>query len=171
MIGSLISAGLSVAGGIAGGIMSSNAAKKAKGMVEQQRAANQAWYERKYNEDATQRADALRAYEMAADELRRRNKAAAGTAAVMGATTETVAAEKAASSQALADVVSQIAANGERSKEVAEQQYRQADAGYAQQLTSLEQQRSQAVADAVKGIGQSSGALGGAINGFMDSKK
>ena len=56
----LIGSAIGAAGSIFGGISASKAMKRAKKNVEAQRQKNQDWYDRRYNEDATQRADAQR---------------------------------------------------------------------------------------------------------------
>ena len=60
MIGSIIGAGMQAAGAIWGGISASKSAKKVTQSIERQQQENQDWYDRRYNEDATQRADAQR---------------------------------------------------------------------------------------------------------------
>ena len=105
----LIGSAIGAAGSIFGGIKASKAMKKAKRNVEAQRQKNQDWYDRRYNEDATQRADAQRILTQTEESIKQRNKQAAGSAAVMGGTDESVAAAKAANNQALADATSQIA--------------------------------------------------------------
>ena len=60
MIGSLVGAGLSAVGSIFGGISASKAMKRVKKNLQSQRQENENWYDRRYNEDATQRADAQR---------------------------------------------------------------------------------------------------------------
>ena len=56
----LIGSAIGAANSIFGGIKASKAMKKAKRNVEGSTAKNQDWYDRRYNEDATQRADAQR---------------------------------------------------------------------------------------------------------------
>ena len=104
----LIGSAIGAAGSIFGGISASKAMKRAKKNVEAQRQKNQDWYDRRYNEDATQRADAQRILTQTEESIKQRNKQAAGSAAVMGGTDESVAAAKAANNQALADATSQI---------------------------------------------------------------
>lgn len=60
MLGNLLGTGLSAVGSIFGGISASKSMKKVKNNLEAQKQANQDWYDRKYNENATQRADAQR---------------------------------------------------------------------------------------------------------------
>ncbi len=128
MIGSLVGAGLSAVGSIFGGISASKAMKKVKKNLQAQKQANQDWYDRRYNEDATQRADAQRILTMTEESIKNRNRQAAGAQAVMGGTEESVAAAKAANNQALADATSQIAVNAEARKDQIEQTYQQKDA-------------------------------------------
>lgn len=60
MIGGIASAAMKIGSGIFGGIKAVKEAKKQKEMVEQSKRENEAWFNRRYNEDATQRADAQR---------------------------------------------------------------------------------------------------------------
>ena len=84
----LIGAGLGAAGAIFGGIKASQAMRQVAQTIDKQQRENQDWYNRRYNEDATQRADAQRVLSMTEARLKQRNKAAAGRAAVMGTTDE-----------------------------------------------------------------------------------
>ena len=143
----------------------SKAMKKAKKMVEEQQKKNQEWYDRRYNEDATQRADAQRILTMTEESIKNRNQQAAGTAAVMGGTEESVAAAKAANNQALADATAQIAVNGEQRKDQIEQQYMARDAELQSQLQNMEIQRGKAIQSAVMGA---AGNAGGTISKVGD---
>lgn len=148
----IIGSALGAAGAVFGGISASKAMKKVKRNIEAQRKKNQNWYDRRYNEDATQRADAQRLLTMTQESIKNRNRQAAATAAVMGGTTESVAAEKAANNKALADVTSQIAADAEARKDNIEATYMQNDNAFQQQLNDLEQQKAQAISSAVQGV-------------------
>lgn len=123
MVGEIISAGIGLLGGIFGGLSKNAMIKKQQAMLAEQSRQNEDWFNRRYNEDETQRTDALRLLNRTEESIKRRNKAAAGTAAVMGSTAEAVAAEKEANNQALADTASQIAAQAESRKDAIEQQY------------------------------------------------
>lgn len=111
------------AGGLFGSLGRNAAARKKQQGIKSLQQENENWFNRRYNEDATQRADAQRLLRMTEEELRRRNKAAEGRRAMMGGTEESVAAEKERNNRAYADVVSQIAAQGEARKDRIEQQY------------------------------------------------
>lgn len=150
-------------GSIFGGMAASKAMKEAnrgrEAALEEQRKKNQDWFDRRYNEDATQRADAQRVLTMTEESIRRRNRAAAGTQAVMGGTEESVAAAKEANNKALADAASRIAAAGEARKDAIEQQYMQRDADLQGQLAEL---RAAQEAGKAQNIAQAVGALGNA---------
>lgn len=115
---------------------------------------NQDWYNRRYNEDYTQRADAQRLLTMTQDAMRRNNQASAGTAAVMGGTTESVAAAKAANNQVMADTVSQIAADAANQKNAIEQQYMATKANLVGQLNKTDDKRMKNAAAMGKSIGE-----------------
>ena len=123
MLSSIFSGAAGALGGIFGSIGKNKAIRKQMEMLSQQQSDNQDWWDRRYNEDATQRADAQRLLTMTEESIKKRNKAAAGTAAVMGGTDESIAAEKAAGNQALADATSQIAAAADARKDQIEGQF------------------------------------------------
>lgn len=137
--------------------------KKVKNNLQAQKQANQNWYDRRYNEDATQRADAQRILAKTEEAIRNRNRQAAGAQAVMGGTEESVAAAKAANNQALADATSQIAVNAEARKDQIEQTYQQRDAQINDALNNLEINKAQAISSAVQGMGQAAGGMAGAF--------
>lgn len=161
IFGSAIGGALGIGGAIFGGISASKAMKRAKKMVEEQKKENQDWYDRRYNEDSTQLADAQRILTQTNEAIRRRNQAAAGSAAVMGGTEESVAATKAANAQAIADATSQIAVNGERRKDQIESQYLQTKSDLNQQLQNLEIGKANAVSQAVQGVASAGANMAG----------
>ena len=145
----LIGSAIGAAGSIFGGISASKAMKKIKSNVEAQRQKNQNWYDRRYNEDYTQRADAQRILTQTEESIKNRNKQAAGIQAVMGGTDESVAATKEANSKALADATSQIAAQADARKDNIEATYMQNDNAFVEQLNQLEKE---AITGAVQGV-------------------
>ncbi|WP_289287766.1 hypothetical protein [uncultured Duncaniella sp.] len=163
LLGGAIGAGLSAVGSIFGNISASKAMKKVKNNLNEQRKRNQDWYDRRYNEDATQRADAQAILTKTEEAIKSRNRAAAGTAAVMGGTEESVAATKAANAQAQAEATSNIAVNAERRKDAIEQQYQQRDAQIEEALNNLEINKAQAVSQAVQGVASAAGNIVGAF--------
>ena len=166
MIGSLIGTAISAAASIYGGMKASEAMDEAKAGLGFYRRKNQDWYERRYNEDATQRADAQAVLTRVEDDIRKRNRAAAGTQAVMGGTEESVAAAKAANNEALANAAANIAANGEARKDAIESQYLQTDANLMQSLTEIEKERAAAISQAIGGVAKTSGNIGSLIDQY-----
>lgn len=163
MIGSLVGLGLSAVGSIFGGTSASKAMKQVKKNLQAQKQANQDWYDRRYNEDATQRADAQRILTMTEESIKNRNRQAAGAQAVMGGTEESVAAAKAANNQALADAASQIAVNAEARKDQIEQTYQQKDAQINDALNNLDINKAQAISSAGLGMAQAGAGIAGAF--------
>lgn len=163
LFGSIAGGALGAVGSIFGGISASKAMKKVKKNLQAQQQANKDWYDRRYNEDATQRADAQRILTKTEEAIRNRNQQAAGAQAVMGGTEESVAAAKAANNQALADATSQIAVNAEARKDQIEQTYQQRDAQINDALNNLEINKAQAISSAVQGVAQAAGGMAGAF--------
>lgn len=170
LIGGAIGAGLGAVGSIFGGIAASKAMKKYKNQVEQLKKKNQNWYDRRYNEDATQRADAQAILTKTEQSIRNRNQQAAATQAVMGGTEESVAAAKAANNEALARAVTNIAVNGEARKDAIESQYLQTDANLQQQLNDVERGKAAAVTQAIQGVTQAGAGLGDLTFGTYKTK-
>lgn len=163
LIGSIAGGALGAAGSIFGGISASKAMRRVKKNLQTQKEANQNWYDRRYNEDATQRADAQRILTQTEESIRNRNRQAAGAQAVMGGTDESTAAAKAANAQALADATSQIAVNAENRKDQIEQTYQQRDSQINEALNNLEINKAQAISQAVQGVAKAGAGIAGAF--------
>ena len=152
MIGTAIGAGLSAFGSIFGGIKRARAAKKAKRMLERQKAENKSWFDRAYNNDPTARASTQQALTNAREMLAQRSRQEAGRNAVTGASNESVAAQQQQANKAVADAVGQVAASADAQKEAANNSYREMQANTTQQLAAQEQQRANNIAQATQGV-------------------
>nr|WP_293546522.1 hypothetical protein [Prevotella sp.] len=152
MIGALIGAGLGLASSIAGGIANRKARKKQEQMLAQQQRDNQAWYDRKYNEDPTKRADTVRLLTQMQEQIKNRNRAAKGRQAVMGGTEDSTTAVKEANNKTLADTTSQIVAANEARKDAIEQQYQQNKRSIQGQQMQMEAEKSADTANVVAGV-------------------
>ena len=159
MLGGIIGGTAGALGGIFGGISKNKMLKKQMAMIKEQKRENQDWYDRRYNEDSTQRADAQAMLTQTADMIRRRNQQSAGTQAVMGGTEESAAAAKDANSKALSDATSQIAVASAQRKDQIEGQYRERQQQLDETLRQLQGQKQD-------GFQMVSNAIGGAANGF-----
>lgn len=152
MIGALIGAGLGLASSIAGGIANRKARRKQEQMLAQQQRENQAWYDRRYNEDPTKRADTVRLLTQMQEQIKIRNRAAKGRQAVMGGTEDSTTAVKEANNKTLADTTSQIVAANEARKDAIEQQYQQNKRSIQGQQMQMEAEKSADTANAVAGV-------------------
>ena len=152
MIGTLIGAGLGLASSIAGGIANRKVRKKQEQMIAQQQRENQAWYDRKYNEDPTKRADTVRLLTQMQEQIKNRNKAAKGRQAVMGGTEDSTTAVKEANNKTLADTTSQIVAANDARKDNIEQQYMNRKNQLQNQQMSIDAEKAADTANAVAGV-------------------
>lgn len=152
MLGALIGAGLGLASSIAGGIANRKARRKQEQMIAQQQRENQAWYDRKYNEDPTKRADTVRLLTQMQEQIKNRNKAAKGRQAVMGGTEDSTTAVKEANNKTLADTTSQIVAANDARKDNIEQQYRERKNQLQNQQMSIDAEKAADTANAVAGV-------------------
>lgn len=152
MIGALIGAGLGLASSIAGGIANRKARRKQEQMLAQQQRENQAWYDRKYNEDPTKRADTVRLLTQMQEQIKNRNRAAKGRQAVIGGTEDSTTAVKEANNKTLADTTSQIVAANEARKDAIEQQYQQNKRSIQGQQMQMEAEKSADTANVVAGV-------------------
>lgn len=163
LFGSIAGGALGAAASIFGGISASKAMRRVKKNLQAQKEANQNWYDRRYNEDATQRADAQHILTQIDESIKNRNRQAAGVQAVMGGTDESTAAAKAANAQALADATSQIAAGADNRKDQIEQTYQQRDSQINGALNNMEINKAQAISQAVQGVAKAGAGIAGAF--------
>lgn len=170
MLGTAIEAGLKIAGSIFGGIKASKAMRKYKQQIEQKKQENKSWFDRRYNENATQRADAQALMTNLRDAIRRRSENAAGAQAVAGGTEESVAAQKAADADAMSNAVSNINAMGEARKDQIEQQYQEREDGLNAQLGKVQVGRAQNIANAVKGVSDAAAGIAGYVDATEKEK-
>lgn len=159
MIGAAIGAGLKVAGNIIGGAAQARAARKQRAIIDKQKKDNEAWYNRNYYEDSTQRSDAQRAMQMARDAMKSRYNQAQASGVVTGATDESVAAQKAATNQVVSSAASSIAATGDARKDSIDQQYLNTKSNLAQQEAATWQKQGAAIGQAAQGVGQAAGSF------------
>lgn len=134
----VIAAGISAAASIGNAIFGSRSAAKQRreqlAALRRERDANRAWYNRRYNEDATQRADAQLMMSRVNAYNKKRSQAAAGKKAVIGGTDATLATAQQANAEAVGNALGDIVSNAEARKDNIEAQYRSND----QQLATSE---------------------------------
>jgi hypothetical protein len=171
MIGAaLVGAGLSVASSLWGAHKANKAAKAANSELEKQREKNEAWWQRKSNEDYTQTAEAQAAMTKARELAQEQMKAARGTAAVMGGTEAGIAAQQQAANKMLSDTMSGIAQNATARKDAAESQYLQNEAALSQQQQGVyNQQAANATAAANAGMQAGMGMVAADAQSHQDN--
>ena len=171
MIGALIGAGLGLASSIAGGIANRKARKRQEQMLAQQQRDNQAWYDRKYNEDPTKLADTVRLLTQMQEQIKNRNRAAKGRQAVMGGTEDSTTAVKEANNKTLADTTSQIVATNEARKDAIEQQYQQNKRSIQGQQMQMEAEKSADTANVVSGVAGTAANIAATLDSGSGSSK
>lgn len=171
MIGALIAGGLGLASSIAGGIANRNARRKQEQMLAQQQRENQAWYDRRYNEDPTKRADTVRLLTQMQEQIKNRNRAAKGRQAVMGGTEDSTTAVKEANNKTLADTTSQIVAANEARKDAIEQQYQLNKRSIQGQQMQMEAEKSADTANVVAGVAGTAANIAASLDAGMGGAK
>ena len=146
------------------GLKAANERKKLKRQIQAQMDENQDWWERKENEDPTQLVTYRNMLTEVENAARKRNRAAAGTQAVMGGTEESVAAAKAANNQMTSDTASRIAAAGEQRKQALENQYLNRKEALQSQLNGMREQKAQGIAQATQAVGNAVGSIYSALD-------
>ena len=171
MIGALIGSGLGLVSSIAGGIANRNARRKQEQMLAQQQRENQAWYDRRYNEDPTKRADTVRLLTQMQEQIKNRNRAAKGRQAVMGGTEDSTTAVKEANNKTLADTTSQIVAANEARKDAIEQQYQRNKRSIQGQQMQMEAEKSADTANVVAGVAGTASNIAATLDAGMGGAK
>ena len=171
MLGSLIGAGLGVASSIFGGISARKARRKQERMLAQQEKENQAWYDRKYNEDPTKRADTVRLLTQMQEQIKNRNKAAKGRQAVMGGTEDSTTAVKEANNKTLSDTTSQIVAANESRKDAIEGQYQARKDAIQNKRMGLEAEKAADTASVAAGVAGTAANIAATIDGGLGKSK
>lgn len=154
----------SLASSVFGGSKASKAMEEANRLLAQQKRENQAWYDRRYNEDYTQTAEAQNMIRMAKEQAEKQYRRAEGAAAVAGGTDEAVAQAKEAGNELVGDTIANVAAQGTARKDAIEGQFRQQDAALTQQQIANQQTKAQGISQAA---GQASNAFGSVAGGLL----
>lgn len=176
MIGAIIGAVGSIAGSAIGGALSAKANRRAQELkqkyISNAREENERWYQREYNSNELDRADAQYAATRLQEAIRNRNQAMAGRQAVMGGSDEAMAAEKERNAEMLSNYYAQTAARGSARKDTIENQYRERKADLnakeADMNAAFEQQKGQNVASTVNGVVSAVGNLATSLDGSLD---
>lgn len=149
---------------IYGAITSSRANNRARKLIQQQRDDNKEWYNIKMSQDYTRRADVQAAIKRQREMLDEQYRRAKATNAVAGGTDESLALQKKAANESLAQTMTDVAAQSAAYKDNIERQYRAQDAALnQQQAQSHQQQAAQAAQAASQAVNAGIGLVGQGI--------
>ena len=173
MWASIAAAAISAATSIAGGIIKSRRAKAAaeanQRELDSMKSENEGFYNRNYYADATQLADNRAILTEAADRLRRNSQAAAGRAAVTGATNASVAAAKEANNASYAEMIRNVAANAQQRKNAVQDNYLTNRMNLGKAQMGVTEARNNANAAAIDGAVQGVGTMAKGVISSMGS--
>lgn len=169
IISSIIGAGTAAIGAGLSAIGGARAARQKRRELAKQERENNAWYDQRYNELGTERADAQAALTAMRAAQAQRMSSARGASAVMGASAGSVAAEKNAANMAMGQTIGQINANAEAYKQGIENTYLQKKNDISNQRLNMYQQQAENLAQA--GSQLSSLGAGIASGNVFDKKK
>ena len=167
MVGSLIGSGIGVLGSVAGAIGSARKMKQAGNMLTAQQAKYQTWYDKEYNTDYTQRADAQAIINKTSEMANENRKRARGMAVVSGATDESVAMENEASNDMVAKTMGNINQSADAYKQSVQGQFRATQ----QQLDQQQYNNKIAEAQNISNAGDRVSKAGAGIVGSIFDKK
>lgn len=154
MWGAIAGAALSATSSIIGSARAKKQAEKAEAQLDLQRKQNEDWYNRRYNEDYTQTAEAQRALTLARENAQQQLAAARGRQAVVGGTEESVAATQEAVNRGLAETMSGIAAQGTARRDAVEDTYLRNRGTISQQYMQMYNNRANAVSQGASNASQ-----------------
>lgn len=143
---------MNAAATIYGGIKNAQAMRDVTKSLEAQKAQNRAMTDNAVYKDYTNTASAQRMFNKVQDALRSRKRQSAATAAVTGSTQEAQALDNAAAMQALANVASDTAINGEKAAQAAQEKGMQNEWAINDELRQMKMKQAQNTAEAVQGV-------------------
>lgn len=141
-----------VGGAIYGGVKSGKLNRRAEAILKQQKGDNQRWYDVKMASDYTQRADVQAAIKKQRELLNEQYNRARATNAVAGGTDESLALQKQAANQSLAQTATDVAARSADYKDNMESNYMARKANLEDQERINLQQRAAATAQAASQV-------------------
>lgn len=114
----------SIGNAIFGGISANKQRKEQLATLNKMKRENNNWYNRRYNEDATQRADAQRMLSMTNEAIKKRNQAARGKQKVTGGTDASLAGTQQRNAEAVGNALATTTVNAQNRKDNIEAQHR-----------------------------------------------
>ena len=158
ILAAALAAGSAIAGGGVSAAKAAAARRIQRRYYDEASRDNEQWYQRRFNEDITQRTDAQNALRSAREYADARIRQASGASAVGGATAESAALAKQQADNVVSGVTTDIAAQASKRKDAIDSNYQatkqQIKAGRAGSEVAYNQGVSQSVADASTQVGE-----------------
>lgn len=164
IIPALIGAAVAIGSTAFGAAASASARRKSERMQRAQEAKEDAWYNRRYNEDYADTAAGQNLIRRAKEFSRENWRKAAGAQAVAGGTAAATQMAKDAGNKMMGDTLANIAATDQQSKSHVDNLHRQAEMGFTQQDMAREEQRGQNIAQAAAGVANAAMSAGSALS-------
>lgn len=155
-VATAIGAGLGVLSSLYGGSKASKEAKKAQRELDRRERREQAWYDRRYNEDYADTAAGQRLLTSARDLAQENFQRASGANRVIGGTGSSVAKAREQGSKVVSDTLSNIASNDVTRKTRVDELHRAAQNDISNKRIGVYDQRAQNITAAA---GQASNAM------------
>ena len=169
-IATAIGAGAGLLSSFIGGSQASKAAKEAERRQRQQEAKENAWYNRRYNEDYVDTSAGQNLVRRAKDFAKEQWKKASGAQAVAGGTAAATQMAKDAGNKMVGDTIANIAATDQARKAQVDNMHRQAESQFAQMDMNREMQRAQNITNAAQQASNAMIAAGSAVDQMNASK-
>lgn len=145
-------AGASLAASIWGGSKAAEQQRRAEAELRAEKARNNAWYNRRYNESYVDTAAGQNMIRMAKDAARENWMREAGAAAVAGSTDAASAQAKEAGNRMVGNAIAQMAATDTARRDNVDAAYRAENSRLSQQQMALDQQKAQNISDVAGGV-------------------
>lgn len=149
-VATAIGAALAVGSSLWGGAKASDAAKKANKMIASEKANDNAWYRRRYNQRFADTAAGQEYRRQAMEVAGKIWKRADGARRVAGATDESAALAKEAGNKIVGDTIGGMAARDTQRQDAVDAQHRSIQHQLTQQQIGVEQQRAAQITNAAQ---------------------
>lgn len=150
---------------VAGGIASRNRARRGRRAVNESKREEEAWYNRRYNEDYADTKAGQNLIRKAKDYARQQVKRAEGHAAVAGATDAQVQMAKDSTNKMVGDTIANIGAADQERKARVDDMHRKSQMGFAQEEAAYHAQQAQNIASTAQAASNAMASMAGSMGG------
>lgn len=150
---------MQVGGAAIGALAGARAYRNQMKMLKKQERENQNWYDRRYNENATERADSVALNEQAKQHFAEQMAQHQATSAVMGGTNAQLAAEKNAEAAGYAAQQATRQQMADTRKDTIENKFLENKSNIQNKMMDMEKQRAQGIQSAMSQMAQAGSNL------------